>query len=76
MESAKEIGTKLVNLYRDGKAIEAIEKLYDDNVVSVEASQRSGLSRELVGKSGLSLRRTNHGDETPSPSRQDFETCD
>ena len=53
MENAKEIGTQLVSLYRDGKAIDAIEQLYADHVVNVEASQGSTPSREIVGKKAV-----------------------
>ncbi len=36
--SAKEIGQQIVNLCREGKNLEAIDTLYAENVVSVEAA--------------------------------------
>ena len=48
--SAREIGTKLVALCREGKNLEAIESLYADDVVSVEAAEGGGFPRTMTGK--------------------------
>ncbi|MBV9670563.1 MAG: nuclear transport factor 2 family protein [Acidobacteriales bacterium] len=49
----KEIGDKLVNLCRDGKNLEAVETLYSDNIVSVEASGPPNSPREMRGKNAI-----------------------
>jgi len=53
MSNAKEIGTKLVNLCREGKNLDAINNLYADNVVSVEAVEGGGFPREMSGKEAV-----------------------
>jgi len=50
MSNANEIGTKLVELCKQGKNGEAIESLYADDVVSVEAGEGGQFPRELQGK--------------------------
>ena len=45
----KDIGTKLIELVKAGKAHEAIETLYAPNIVSVEAEAPPGQSREVTG---------------------------
>ena len=47
--TAKDIGTKLIELVKAGKAHEAIETLYAPNIVSVEAAAAPGQSREVTG---------------------------
>ncbi len=48
--SAKEVGHQLINMYREGKThIEVVQKLYSNNVVSIEAVQGSGPAREISG---------------------------
>lgn len=44
-----EIANKLVELCRQGKNHEALDKLYADNVVSVEAAVPPGVEREAKG---------------------------
>jgi len=44
-----EIGTKLIELVKAGKAHEAIETLYAPNIVSVEAAAPPGQSPEVTG---------------------------
>lgn len=51
--SALEIGTKLVELCREGKNVEAIETLYADGVVSVEAVDGGGFPRTMTGKEAV-----------------------
>ena len=53
MSNAKEIGTQLVNLCREGKNADAIESLYADNVVSVEAVEGGGFPRQMDGKEAV-----------------------
>lgn len=45
-----EVASQLVSLCRDGRFVEAIETLYDDDVVSVEAMEYGGMPRELQGR--------------------------
>ncbi|MBT8495453.1 MAG: nuclear transport factor 2 family protein [Deltaproteobacteria bacterium] len=53
--SAKEIGEKLVAYCKQGKNADAINELYADNVVSVEAAQSPAaeMPRELNGKEAI-----------------------
>lgn len=51
--SALEIGTKLVALCREGKNLEAIEGLYGDDIVSVEAVGGGGFPRTMNGKEAV-----------------------
>jgi ketosteroid isomerase-like protein len=44
-----EIASQLVELCRQGKNHEALDKLYADNVVSVEAAVPPGMEREAKG---------------------------
>ena len=53
MANAKEIGTKLAALCREGKAEEAIQTYYADNIVSVESVEMGGSPRELSGKQAV-----------------------
>ncbi len=46
---SKEIGTKLVALCREGKNLEAIEKFYSADVVSVEACAMPGMDQTQKG---------------------------
>lgn len=47
--SVNEIGKKLVALCQQGKNMEAIETLYDQNVVSVEAMSAPGMDQTIKG---------------------------
>ena len=47
--TTQEIGEKLVELCRQGKALEAIESLYAPSIVSVEATPMPDGSREMQG---------------------------
>ena len=47
--TAKEIGTELVSLCKQGKNLEAIEKFYDPNVVSVEAMAMPNIGQVQTG---------------------------
>lgn len=51
--NTKEIGTRLVELCRQGKFDEAITELYADDIVSVEASGPSGMDRTARGKQAV-----------------------
>ena len=46
---AKDIGTELVALCRQGKNLEAIEKFYSPDVVSIEAMGMPGMERTQTG---------------------------
>lgn len=48
-----EVAAKLVSLCRDGKFVDAVETLYADDVVSVEAVDYQGLGREMHGKAAV-----------------------
>ena len=49
MNSTMEIASKLVDLCRQGKNTEALNTLYADDVVSVEAAVPPGMEREAKG---------------------------
>ena len=53
--SAKEIGEKLVAYCKEGKNVDAINELYSDNIISVEAaaSPDAGMPREMNGKEAI-----------------------
>lgn len=54
MSNSKQIGTRLVELCRQGKNIEAVESLYADDAVSVEATEGGDqFPREVSGKSAI-----------------------
>ncbi len=46
---AKEVGTKLVELCKQGKNMEAVETLYDHDIVSVEAQATPAMPAEMKG---------------------------
>ena len=46
---AKEIGTKLVELCKQGKNLEAVESLYGEDIVSIEAQAAPGMPAEMEG---------------------------
>jgi ketosteroid isomerase-like protein len=48
-----DIARKLVDMCRQGKNMEAIEALYADDAVSVEASMPPGMEREAKGKAAI-----------------------
>jgi ketosteroid isomerase-like protein len=45
-----EVGERLVNLCKEGRNSEAIEQLYADDIVSVEAAAAGPLPRRMEGK--------------------------
>lgn len=47
--SALEVGQKLVQLCKDGKGMEAIEALYADDIVSIEAQDFEGMPARMEG---------------------------
>ena len=47
--SAMDIGIKLVALCSEGKFMDAIEQLYADDIVSVEASGGGGMEQTMTG---------------------------
>ena len=49
----KQVGEKLVALCKEGKNLEAIATLYDDNIVSVEAMVPPDMARETQGIDGV-----------------------
>lgn len=51
--SALELGKKLVSLCTEGKNSEAIESLYADDIVSVEAAEGGGFARTMNGKEAI-----------------------
>ncbi len=51
--TTKEIGTKIIELYTEGKSIEAIQSLYANDSISLESVQGGGPSKELKGKDKL-----------------------
>ena len=51
--SALEIGQQLVDLCRQGKNRDAIEKLYSADVVSVEACEMEGHEKQLNGREAV-----------------------
>jgi len=53
MSNAKEIGTKLAELCRQGKGMEAIKTFYADDVVSVESVAMGDGGREVAGKQAV-----------------------
>ena len=53
MADAKRIGSELVALCKEGKNLEAIEKFYADDIVSVESVGGAGFPREMAGKEAV-----------------------
>lgn len=51
--SASEIGQQLCDLCSEGKNLEAIETLYSDEVVSVEAAPMEGMAQTMEGKDAV-----------------------
>lgn len=49
----KEIGTELVALCRQGKILEAIEKLYSQDIVSVEPAPMPGMGQTPTGTDAI-----------------------
>ncbi len=47
--SSTEIGKKLVEYCRQGQNVEAINNLYSQDIVSVEAAGGNGMPREMAG---------------------------
>ncbi len=50
--NAATIGQKLVSLVKEGKAVAAVQELYADDIVSVEATD-GGMGREQTGKQAV-----------------------
>lgn len=48
--NATQVGKELIQLCQTGKGMEAIEKLYDDSIVSIEARADGALPRKMQGK--------------------------
>ena len=53
MSNAKTIGEKLVALCKEGKNDVAIQELYSDDIVSVEAEAAPGMEREAKGRAAV-----------------------
>lgn len=54
--TAHDVGTQLLEMIQQGKSIEAIEHLYADNVVSIEAvdgCDDNGMQRIMEGKEAI-----------------------
>jgi len=51
--TTSEVATQLVALCREGKFLEAVETLYGDGVVSIEATDYEGMGREMHGKENV-----------------------
>jgi hypothetical protein len=49
----QEVAAELVELCRKGKNVEAIDRLYAPNVVSVEAAEMNGMARETKGREAV-----------------------
>ena len=49
MDSAIDVGRRLVSLCREGKHLEAVDLLYDRNVVSIEARGDSHMPARMQG---------------------------
>ncbi len=47
------LGTELVELCRQGKNVEAIDRLYSPNIVSKEAAEMPGMPKEIRGKDAV-----------------------
>lgn len=48
-----EIGNRLVSLCRDSRFVDAVDELYGDHTVSVEAADFQGMGREMSGKPAI-----------------------
>lgn len=53
MSDAKMVGEKLVGLCKQGKNMEAVETLYADDVMSIEAVAGQDMPREFKGKEAV-----------------------
>jgi hypothetical protein len=53
MSTAASLGDDLVQLCRAGKNLEAIERLYADDITSVEAGEAPGVPRQMTGKPAI-----------------------
>ena len=53
MNTTEEVAKKVVELVRKQAWYEALDTLYDDNIVSVEARTQDGSSPETRGKEGV-----------------------
>ncbi len=51
--NAMEVGTELVALCREGKNLEAIEKFYSPDIVSVEAAPMPGMNQTETGREAI-----------------------
>jgi ketosteroid isomerase-like protein len=54
-DTLKSVATTLIDLCRRGENLQAIERLYSDDVVSVEASEdeNAGMTREMSGRDAI-----------------------
>jgi ketosteroid isomerase-like protein len=48
-----EVAAQLVALCREGKFVDAVNTLYADDIVSIEAADYQGLGREMRGKDAV-----------------------
>jgi ketosteroid isomerase-like protein len=51
--SAAEIGGQLAAMCREGRNIDAINELYSDDIVSVEAAPMEGMDQTMTGKAAI-----------------------
>ncbi len=51
--SAAEIGEQLATMCREGRNIDAINELYSDDIVSVEAAPMEGMDQTMTGKAAV-----------------------
>lgn len=72
--TATDIGTQLANLCREGRNIEAIETLYADDILSIEAKSAPGCEQRTEGKEAVLAKNHKffemneiHGGETRGP---------
>lgn len=53
MSNVNTVGAKLVELCREGKALNAVRELYADDIVSVEAAGGGGFDQVMKGKDAV-----------------------
>ncbi len=51
--NTNEVASRFVELVREGKNLQAIEELYDDNILSVEAFAMGEMPRETSGQAAV-----------------------
>ena len=50
---AKQVGERLVELCRQGRNFEALDSLYSDDIVSIEAAENPNFGAEMRGKEAV-----------------------